>query len=103
MSYFDLVEVAKTISLEERAMAEFISAQLDHQRNECAAEPERLWVATDAAKAAKEAEDSVKKELMQLLNMHIIEHVDSAYSSPILPVLKWDSSLRLCVDYRKLN
>lgn len=48
-------------------------------------------------------EDAVKKELTQLLKMGIVAHADYPYSAPILPVLKRDYSLRLCVDYRKLN
>lgn len=48
-------------------------------------------------------EDAVKKELTLLLNSGIIEHADSPYSFPLLPVLKRDGGLWLCVDYRKLN
>lgn len=48
-------------------------------------------------------EHAVKKELTQLLNADFVEHADSAYSAPILPILKRDGTLRLCVDYCKLN
>lgn len=47
-------------------------------------------------------EDAVKKELTQLLNMHIVEFANSAYSSPILPVSKRDGTLRTSVDNRKM-
>lgn len=48
-------------------------------------------------------EDAVKRKLTWLLNTNIVEHANWKYSSPILPVLKLDGPLRLCVDYRKLN
>ena len=40
-------------------------------------------------------------ELLEM--MDIIEKCDSRWSSPIVPVRKGDGSLRLCVDYRKIN
>lgn len=43
------------------------------------------------------------KELKELLDMGIVEHSQSPYSSCLLPVSKKDGSLRLCFDYRKLN
>lgn len=48
-------------------------------------------------------EDAIK-ELTELLNMGIVEHTDSPYVFPLVAVLKKkDKSVRLCVDYRKLN
>lgn len=35
--------------------------------------------------------------------MGIKEYPDSPYSAPILPLLKRDGTLRLCVDYCKVN
>lgn len=48
-------------------------------------------------------EYAVRKELTQLLNMDIVEHADSAYSAPILPVLKCNGALGLCVGCYILN
>ena len=35
--------------------------------------------------------------------MDVLETADSQWSSPIVPVRKSDGSLRICIDYRKLN
>ena len=45
----------------------------------------------------------VKDLISRLLKQGIIEHSVSPYDSPIVLVRKKDNSLRLCVDYRKLN
>ena len=43
--------------------------------------------------------DSIK----ELLQAGIIRHSDSPFNSPIVVVPKKNGSIRLCVDYRKLN
>ncbi len=45
----------------------------------------------------------VKKEVQSLLKLGIIEPSSSPWSSPIVPVVKPDQSIRLCIDFRKLN
>ena len=46
---------------------------------------------------------SVKNHIQKLLDKQIIRESYSPYASPIVVVKKKDGSMRLCVDYRKLN
>ena len=43
------------------------------------------------------------QEIKEMLSQGIIEPSVSKWASPIVPILKRDGSLRLCVDYRCLN
>jgi len=45
----------------------------------------------------------VKQELKDMLDQEIIEQSVSEWAAPIVPIIKKDGSLRLCVDYRRLN
>ena len=47
--------------------------------------------------------ETVRRELEQMEAEGIIEQSSSEWASPIVLVKKKDDSLRLCVDYRKLN
>ena len=47
--------------------------------------------------------DEVREHVRKLLEKGIIRESTSPYASPIVLVRKADGSLRLCVDYRKLN
>ena len=46
---------------------------------------------------------AVKDELEEMISSGIIEPATSEWSAPIVLVKKRDGSLRLCVDYRRLN
>ena len=45
----------------------------------------------------------VKEHIQKLLDSSVIRESHSPYASPIVLVRKKNGSLRLCVDYRKLN
>ena len=45
----------------------------------------------------------VQAELKAMVEMGVIEESNSAWCSPIVPVVKKDGSIRFCVDYRKVN
>ena len=47
--------------------------------------------------------DEVNCELQKMLEHGIIEHSTSDWASPLVAVQKKDGSLRLCVDYRRVN
>ena len=47
--------------------------------------------------------EEVEKQCHELLANDIIEYSSSNWSSPVVPVRKGDGSLRLCVDYRRVN
>ena len=47
--------------------------------------------------------DSVQKEVKDMLAQGIIEPSTSEWASPIVPIKKEDGTLRICVDYRRLN
>lgn len=47
--------------------------------------------------------EEVRKEIDLMLQLGVIEPSDFPWASPIVTVRKKDGSLRLCVDYRKLN
>ena len=47
--------------------------------------------------------EAIEEQCKELYDLDIIEPSISPWSSPVVPVRKPDGSLRLCVDYRKLN
>ncbi|GFN80255.1 polyprotein [Plakobranchus ocellatus] len=49
------------------------------------------------------ARDFVTQEVNDLLSLGVIEPSDSPYCFPIVVVKKKDGSMRLCIDFRKLN
>jgi len=45
----------------------------------------------------------IDDQIEQWLKDGIIEHSESEYSSPVVLVKKRDNTLRLCIDYRRIN
>ena len=45
--------------------------------------------------------DAMRKHLQELLDLGVIQ--ESPFASPIVVVRKKDGSVRLCIDFRKLN
>ena len=46
---------------------------------------------------------ALKEELLRLLELEVIEPSSSSWASPVVLVTKKDGSIRLCIDFRKVN
>ena len=60
-------------------------------------------VYTRPRRLAPVEKEFVNKQLTEWLNLGVIRHSNSNYSSPITLAKKKNGSFRLCVDYRRLN
>lgn len=47
--------------------------------------------------------EEIERQIESLKEKGYVEKSQSPYSAPIVPVLKKDGSLRMCIDYRQLN
>ena len=62
-----------------------------------------LPIASTPHRVPDKLKEGVRMEIEKLLNLGIVVESTSPWASPIVPVPKEDGSLRLCIDYRKLN
>ena len=62
-----------------------------------------LPIASCPYRVVDQLKEGVRKELDNLLVSGVISESVSPWASPLLPVVKKDGSVRLCVDYRRLN
>ena len=47
--------------------------------------------------------EEIEKQCLDLYRLDLIEESNSPWNSPIVPVRKPDGTLRICIDYRKVN
>ena len=47
--------------------------------------------------------EAMKPEVQDMINLSVIKHCSSPYSSPVVRIPKKDGMVRFCIDYRKLN
>ena len=47
--------------------------------------------------------DGVREEVLKLVELGIVVPSQSPWASPVVPVPKQDGSVRVCIDYRRLN
>ena len=52
---------------------------------------------------SKPIEDEIERQCEELEKMQIIEESESPWNTPLVPIRKPDGTLRICLDYRKLN
>ena len=60
-------------------------------------------IASGPYRVPDQMKDGVREELSTLLSSGVISESVSPWASPLLPVKKKDGSVRLCVDFRRLN
>ena len=60
-------------------------------------------VASHPYRIPDKLKEGVRREIENLVELGIVEDSVSPWASPVVPVPKKDGSVRVCVDYRKLN
>ncbi len=48
-------------------------------------------------------QESVREQILKMLEFGVIEPTHSSYNSPLVPVIKKSGEVRLCLDFRALN
>lgn len=65
--------------------------------------PDQEPIASPPYRLSQNRKEALQKELDKLLRDDVIEECESPWASNVVLVTKKDGSLRLCIDYRKLN
>ena len=60
-------------------------------------------IASTPYRVPERLKEGVRHEIDKLLELGVVVESTSPWASPIVPVPKPDGSLRLCIDYRRLN
>ena len=66
-------------------------------------DPEQQPIRIPPRRFSGSRREGIRQEVEKMLKEGVIESSDSPWSAPVVPVVKSDGSIRLCVDYRALN
>ena len=107
-------ELFSNLTTKEKESLVTIISKYQTELNECGDQPKVPYeheikvvddrpVCSPARRLPYSQREEIDNQIDTLLEKKYIVPSTSPYASPIVPVLKKDGSIRMCVDYRKLN